>query len=45
LLVVDIAPERKKYLVLINTPQAYAQKKVKALELTATGSPYQEQLL
>ncbi|WP_277876406.1 MULTISPECIES: hypothetical protein [Cyanophyceae] len=42
----DIAPERKKYLVLINTPQAYAQKKVKALELTATGlSPYQEQLL
>jgi hypothetical protein len=41
-----MAPERKKYLVLINTPQAYAQKKVKALELTAIVlSPYQEQLL
>jgi hypothetical protein len=41
-----MAPERKKYLVLINAPQAYAQKKVKALELTAPGlSPYQEQLL
>ncbi|MBD1927117.1 hypothetical protein H6F74_12805 [Trichocoleus sp. FACHB-90] len=45
MLVVDIAPDRKQYLVLINTPQAYVQKKVKALELTATGFPYQEQLL